>query len=134
MDINQTASTAISAAEAQANNLKQILDNFEKKAGISSDKTNPFILMDPTPIPVNPPPPRRSEPPKWLIFEDHIINTSHIAALQPHFDSSEIYIASHGDIAYTIKVKNIKEVWEKLQKVFAFGVTRQDNENTTKAV
>jgi hypothetical protein len=136
MDLHQTASFAVSAVQAQTDKITQTLEEYKKVLGAPPTNTiPPFLMMDTVPVPPSqyPPTPR---PPTWLIFEEYIINTSHIQSIQPKTTktSTKICIAMCDGKKYNIPVKNIKDIWAKLQRVFAFGVTKKDNEQTTEAV
>lgn len=129
-NIDQTINSAVSAVEQQTQNIAQILEQYKSQINTPSD--NVPHITDTIPLPPSYPQPE-PQPPKWLIFNELIINVSHIVYMNKK--EGKICIEMREKRSYDIPVeKNIDEVWTKLQKVFAYGVTKQDNENATKVI
>jgi len=71
---------------------------------------------------------RIHDAPKWLIFKDIIINTSHIMSIEvDDTNPNEIVIACREGKVYHVPVTNKEDLWKKLQKVFTWGVDIDDN-------
>jgi len=65
--------------------------------------------------------------PKFLVFKNSIYNTAHIMRILLEESTNQIQITMRDDEVYWEKINDISELWEKLQKVFTYGVTTNDN-------
>jgi len=60
--------------------------------------------------------------PLWLVFPKHIFNTHQINYIERDDINGYVRIRTTAGSETRIKVSNLDETWEALQKVFAYGL------------
>jgi hypothetical protein len=121
-DLTETINTV----KAQATQINQALHEAKQHNAQENIPSFPAFIR-------SAPPPQPPSPPKWLIIKDSIYNTHKLIAMYKG-ENNKIHLDFEGNITYTVSVKNIDELWKKLQYVFTYGVTKEENEKITDIV